>query len=169
MEGDAGAPITLDEMGKLEEFYDVIKPDMSVEAQLVVAAQGVGDIDQDGDLVTSIVNGRDCESGRPRAVAVRSSDIFEPIRRFFDKILRIADMLMAKLPAEISADIRRSGVYFAGGGARFLGLEQYFHYNAGIRANICEYPELATVCGAGIVCGNGKLLSSLNLKGSSRI
>ena len=60
VEGDAGAPITLDEMGKLEEFYDVIKPDMSVEAQLVVAAQGVGDIDQDGDLVTSIVNGRDC-------------------------------------------------------------------------------------------------------------
>lgn len=123
----------------------------------------------ENDNTEIIVNGRDCESGRPRAVAVRSSDIFEPIRRFFDKILRIADMLMAKLPAEISADIRRSGVYFAGGGARFLGLEQYFHYNAGIRANICEYPELATVCGAGIVCGNGKLLSSLNLKRSGRI
>lgn len=122
----------------------------------------------ENDNTEIIVNGRDCDSGRPRAVAVRASDIFEPIKIFFDKIFRIADMLMAKLPAEISADIRRAGVYFAGGGSRIVGLEQYFRYNAGMRANVCDNPELATVCGAGKVCGNAKLLSSLNLKHTGR-
>ena len=40
----------------------------------------------ENDNTEIIVNGRDCDSGRPRAVAVRASDIFEPIKIFFDKI-----------------------------------------------------------------------------------
>jgi len=119
---------------------------------------------QSNDSTEILVNGRDVISGRPRAVAVRSSDIYQPIKDFFDKLFCIADMLMAKLPAEISADIRRAGVYFAGGGAKFPGLEHYFRYRSGIRANICENPELATVCGAGMVCGDAKLISKLDLK-----
>lgn len=118
------------------------------------------------DQTEMIVNGRDIDSGRPRACAVRSCDIYQPIKLFFDKIFRISDMLMAKLPAEISADIRRAGVYFAGGGANFAGLDQYFRYNEGMRANVCERPELATILGAGKVCGDRKLLSTLDLKRS---
>lgn len=120
------------------------------------------------DCTEILVNGRDVDSGRPRAVAVRSCDIYEPIKIFYDKLFRIADMLMAKLPAEISADIRRAGVYFVGGGSKIVGLEQYFRYNSGIRANLCENPELATVCGAGKICGDARLLSRLNLKRSGR-
>ena len=44
VEGDAGAPLTLDEAA----------------AQAVIDQQGVAYTDRDGDLVTSIVNGKDC-------------------------------------------------------------------------------------------------------------
>lgn len=60
IEGDAGAPITLDELAMIEENLDAVRHDMSVPAQLVVEAQGVAYNDRDGDLVTSIVNGKDC-------------------------------------------------------------------------------------------------------------
>lgn len=60
IEGDAGAPITLDELALIEENLDAVRHDMSVPAQLVVEAQGVAYNDRDGDLVTSIVNGKDC-------------------------------------------------------------------------------------------------------------
>ena len=60
IEGDAGAPITLDELALIEENLDTVRHDMSVPAQLVVEAQGVAYNDRDGDLVTSIVNGKDC-------------------------------------------------------------------------------------------------------------
>lgn len=60
IEGDAGAPITLDEMEELERYLDDVKQDLSVPAQLVIASQGVSYVDEEGDLVTSIVNGRDC-------------------------------------------------------------------------------------------------------------
>ncbi len=60
IEGDAGAPITLDELALIEENLAAVRHDMSVPAQLVVEAQGVAYNDRDGDLVTSIVNGKDC-------------------------------------------------------------------------------------------------------------
>lgn len=60
IEGDAGAPITMEELSEIEENLDAVKDDMSIPARLVVEAQGVAYTDQEGDLVTSIVNGKDC-------------------------------------------------------------------------------------------------------------
>ena len=60
VEGDAGAPLTLDEVAGIEEVLDVVWNDMSASAQAVVDKQGVAYTDRDGDLVTSIVNGKDC-------------------------------------------------------------------------------------------------------------
>lgn len=60
IEGDAGAPITLDEVGELENILDDVWPDLSASAQSVIDRQGVAYTDEDGDLVTSIVNGKDC-------------------------------------------------------------------------------------------------------------
>lgn len=60
VEGDAGAPVALDEVEKLEEALAVIEDEMTPAARDVVARQGVVYNDPDGDLVTSIVNGKDC-------------------------------------------------------------------------------------------------------------
>ena len=60
VEGDAGAPVTLDEIGEIENVLDIVWGDMTASAQAVVDRQGVAYTDQEGDLVTSIVNGKDC-------------------------------------------------------------------------------------------------------------
>ena len=60
VEGDAGAPVTLDEIGGIEDSLDTVWKDMNASAQAVVDKQGVAYVDQEGDLVTSIVNGKDC-------------------------------------------------------------------------------------------------------------
>lgn len=60
VEGDAGAPVTLDEIGAIEGSLDAVWGDMSAQAQAVVDRQGVAYTDRDGDLVTSIVGGKDC-------------------------------------------------------------------------------------------------------------
>lgn len=60
VEGDAGAPVTLDEIGGIEDALDTVWDDMSASAQAVVDKQGVAYTDRDGDLVTSIVGGKDC-------------------------------------------------------------------------------------------------------------
>ena len=60
VEGDAGAPVTLDEIGGIEDALDTVWDDMSASAQAVVDKQGVAYTDRDGDLVTRIVGGKDC-------------------------------------------------------------------------------------------------------------
>lgn len=60
IEGDAGAPLLLEEADKLESQLPELIPLMTPAAQEVAKEQGASYIDEDGDLVTSIVNGRDC-------------------------------------------------------------------------------------------------------------
>ena len=60
VEGDAGAPVTLDEIAEIEDCLDAVWGDLSASAQSVIDKQGVAYTDQEGDLVTSIVRGKDC-------------------------------------------------------------------------------------------------------------
>lgn len=60
IEGDAGAPLESKEVELLEKVLPVIWDDLSDEAKDIINKQGVCYKDVDGDLVTSIVNGKDC-------------------------------------------------------------------------------------------------------------
>lgn len=60
IEGDAGAPVDLDEVEQLEAALPIVWNDLSASAQTVIDKQGVVYTDEEGDLVTSIVNGKDC-------------------------------------------------------------------------------------------------------------
>jgi len=60
IEGDAGAPLLLDEVACIEECLETVWPDLSASAQAVIDRQGVAYTDGEGDLVTSIVGGKDC-------------------------------------------------------------------------------------------------------------
>lgn len=60
IEGDAGAPVTQEEIAHIEDALDAVWGDLSAQAQSVIDKQGVAYVDIEGDLVTSIVNGKDC-------------------------------------------------------------------------------------------------------------
>lgn len=60
VEGDAGAPVSLDEITQMEDSLDIVWADLSASAQAVIDKQGVAYTDKEGDLVTSIVGGKDC-------------------------------------------------------------------------------------------------------------
>lgn len=60
IEGDAGAPVEPEEVAELEKVLPVVWDALSPEAQAIIEKQGVCYRDEDGDLVTSIVNGKDC-------------------------------------------------------------------------------------------------------------
>lgn len=60
IEGDAGAPITEEERRRLEEVLPAVRDDLSPAALRVIDEQGVAYVDEEGDLVTSIVDGGNC-------------------------------------------------------------------------------------------------------------
>lgn len=60
VEGDAGAPVTTDEVAAIEDSVETVWTELSASAQAVIDRQGVAYVDEEGDLVTSIVGGKDC-------------------------------------------------------------------------------------------------------------
>lgn len=60
IEGDAGAPVTAEEVERLRDNMELIRPLLTPAAQRVIDEQGPAYFDSEGDLVTSIVDGRDC-------------------------------------------------------------------------------------------------------------
>ncbi|WP_287828348.1 DUF3109 family protein [Bacteroides sp.] len=60
IEGDAGAPVEKEEVAQLEEVLPIIWDDLADNAKEIINEQGVVYVDEEGDIVTSIVNGKDC-------------------------------------------------------------------------------------------------------------
>ena len=60
VEGESGAPLTEDELGKIEEVFEVIKPNLRPEAMEVIEKVGLFEVDRDGEFVTPIINGKEC-------------------------------------------------------------------------------------------------------------
>jgi hypothetical protein len=60
VEGDFGAPLDEDELAILEEIYPKVKPYLSKEGIEVIEKEGTHTIDEDGDLVTPVIDGREC-------------------------------------------------------------------------------------------------------------
>lgn len=60
IEGDAGAPLTVEEEEKIQSILPVLLPEMTKEAKAVVEAQGIAYNDPSNERVTSIVNNKDC-------------------------------------------------------------------------------------------------------------
>lgn len=58
--GDSGAPLEKDEAEILENVFPKVKPYLRKESILSIEKQGFYIIDSDGDLVTPLLNGKEC-------------------------------------------------------------------------------------------------------------
>lgn len=64
IEGDAGCPVTDDELPRIERILPELLPQMTREAREIVEQQGLSYLDPSGERVLSIVNGKDCVFAR---------------------------------------------------------------------------------------------------------
>lgn len=60
IEGDAGAPLEVDELKTLEDIYDDIEPFLTQAGREVIEKEGKYVKDQDGDYCTPTIGGKEC-------------------------------------------------------------------------------------------------------------
>jgi len=60
VEGDAGAPLTTEEVVQITEHLEHIKPYMRQEGLAAIEAKGVSYLDQENEPVTMLVDGKEC-------------------------------------------------------------------------------------------------------------
>lgn len=64
VEGESGAPITKEEFDRMNEILPEIRKDLSRKALELIDKQGIAYTDTDGELVTSIIEGKECVFAR---------------------------------------------------------------------------------------------------------
>lgn len=60
IDGDAGAPLTVEEKKNIETHLDKIKPLLTPGGRKAITEDGIAYIDADGDLVTTLIEGKNC-------------------------------------------------------------------------------------------------------------
>lgn len=162
----AGVSINMGSNKISTDIIDHIADEYGLQIGLLTAERlkkEIGSLDEK-DALTSVVNGRDIKTGTPRSVSLRALDIFPPVRRYFDKIAELAMSVLIKLPPEVSAEIRHSGIYISGAPAQVYGLEEYYSNKFKMQINIAENPDMVVALGGGTVVANPELIKKLAIQ-----
>lgn len=60
VEGDLGAPLEVDELPRINEVIELVKPYLSEEAVTILEKEGGYVLDEDGDYSTTTIHGKEC-------------------------------------------------------------------------------------------------------------
>ena len=123
----------------------------------------IGSLDECDELST-VINGRDIKSGKPRTMVLKANEVIIPIRKYFDKISEIALSILSKLPPEVSAEIRNAGVYISGISSTVYGLEKYYKEKLDMKVNIDPNSKTTVALGGGIAISDSALIKKIAVK-----
>ena len=125
----------------------------------------IGSLDINDGLST-IINGRGVKSGTPLALSVKACDLFEPMKIYYDKIADIALSVLKKLPPEVAAEVRHSGIYIGGVSSMVYGLKRYYEEKFDMQINLAENGATCVALGGGVAIANSSISKklALNLK-----
>lgn len=117
-----------------------------------------------GDTLSTIINGRDIKSGTPRSIILKSTELFDTIKKYYDRIGDIAKSVLIKLMPEASAEIRNDGLFVSGIGSQMYYLENYYRDMFKIKINIPQNPDKVACLGAGMLIDNPNFLKKIRIK-----
>jgi rod shape-determining protein MreB and related proteins len=100
------------------------------------------------------VHGRDMLTGIPKEIMVNSAEIAHALDKSITKIETAVLNALDLTPPELSADIFRTGIYLAGGGALLRGLDKRLHLKTKLQVFIAEDPLKAVARGTAIALKN---------------
>ncbi|SDE12447.1 rod shape-determining protein [Riemerella columbipharyngis] len=148
----AGDVFTNDIAYYLRTQHNLYIGERTVERIKIEVGSAVEQLDVDIDDIP--VQGRDLITGKPKEIMIG----YKEIAKALDKsIIRIEDSVMETLsltPPELAADIYKTGIYLAGGGALLRGLADRLHKKTGLPVFVAEDPLRAVVRGTGIALKN---------------
>ena len=162
----AGVSVNFGDNKICADIIDFIAERYSIQIGLLTAERlknEIGSLD-DNDSLSTVVNGRDMKTGTPTSINIKACDIVEPIKIYFDKIAEIAMSVLQKLPPEVSADVRRSGIYLSGIASSVYGLENYYKQKFNMNVNVADNADVVVALGGGIAIGDKTLLKKIELK-----
>ncbi len=100
------------------------------------------------------VRGRDLMTGIPKEIHVTYSEIAHALDKSISKIEEAILTCLENTPPELSADIYKTGIYLAGGGALLRGLDKRISMKTQLPVHVSEDPLRAVARGTNIALKN---------------
>lgn len=148
------------------DIIDYVAERFGIQIGLLTAEKlksQIGSLDIN-DGLSVVINGRNLKTGTPMALSIKAMDLFEPIRIYYDKIAEIALSVLKKLPPEVSAEIRHSGIYLSGICSSVYSLDKYYHDKFDMQINVAKDGLMSVVLGGGVVLADSSLRKKLQLE-----
>lgn len=107
------------------------------------------------------IRGRDLVSGLPKDLMVSPKEIREAIEDQIAKIIGAIKATLDETPPDLVADLSRTGIVLAGGGALLKGLPERLIKETGMPVRVAEDPLYSVVNGAGRCVENITMLQQI--------
>jgi len=97
------------------------------------------------------MRGRDLVSGLPKEIRVSDADIRQALMPSLKSIVNAVKSVVEEIPPELTADIMKRGIVFAGGGSLLRGLDKLVTESTAMPVEIAEDALTCVARGAGVV------------------
>ena len=98
--------------------------------------------------------GRDMMTGLPKEVTINYKEVAHALDKSITQIEQAILDTLAQTPPELAADIYKTGIYLAGGGALLRGLDERISSKTKLQVHIADDPLRAVARGTGIALKN---------------
>jgi len=119
------------------------------------------DSEEFNSLDTEVI-GLDLNTGLPKKVTVKGTEIRDAISEPVSKIVEAVKIAVERTPPELVSDVVRHGITIAGGGSLLKGMKELLETETGISVNIAEDPLTCVARGAGSVLEKVSILERLS-------
>jgi rod shape-determining protein MreB and related proteins len=107
------------------------------------------------------IRGRDLVSGLPKDLMVSPAEIRGAIEDQLQKVIAAIKATLDETPPDLVADLSRTGIVLAGGGALLKGLCERLNKETGMPVRVADDPLYSVVNGAGKCVENIGLLQQI--------
>ena len=154
-----------------EDIINYIKREHNLSIGETTAEQVKINIGCATPLMTDVpmeIRGRDLNTGLPRNITIRSSQIMDAISESITKIVDTVKQTLEKTPPELAADLVEKGIYLAGGGALIQNLDKLLSIQTNMPVIVAEKPLDCVVNGTGKTLEDLERLKSVLLNSRRR-
>lgn len=133
-----------------EDIINYIKKEMNLSIGETTAEHIKSKIGCAMPLMTDLsmeVRGRDLETGLPRNITIKSSQIQEAMSESIGKIIEVIKLTLEKTPPELASDLVEKGIVLSGGGALIQNLDKLISKKTEMPVYIASEPLECVVRG----------------------
>jgi rod shape-determining protein MreB len=148
----AGDEFTQDIEEYMRRQHNILVGERTAEQIKIEVGAAMSELDE--PPADYAVRGRDLMTGIPKEITVTYSEIAQALDKSISKIEEAILAALESTPPELSADIYKTGIYMAGGGALLRGLDKRISIKTKLPVHVAEDPLRAVARGTGIALKN---------------